>query len=98
MISYFISSRKRFADEILQATRKHQLVENLVHWVLNVAFDEDRCRVRECFAAEKLAVARQLALNFLKLDTSVKAGIKNRRKSCGWCENYMMKVLGLINI
>ncbi|MCK5894013.1 MAG: hypothetical protein KAG53_06285 [Endozoicomonadaceae bacterium] len=40
----------------------------------------------------------QVILNLLKLDTSVKAGIKNKRKNCGWCENYMMKVLGLINI
>ena len=98
LIRHFISSRKRFADEILQATRKHWLVENQLHWVLDVAFDEDRCRAREGFAAENLAVARQVTLNLLKLDTSVKAGIKNKRKNCGWCENYMMKVLGLINI
>ena len=69
-----------------------------MHWVLDVAFYEDRCRAREGFAAENLAVARQVTLNLLKLDTSVKAGIKNKRKNCGWCENYMMKVLGLINI
>ena len=41
-----------------------------------------------------LAVTRQVTL---KLDTSVKAGIKNKQKTCGWDENYMMKVLGLIN-
>ncbi|MCK5893834.1 MAG: ISAs1 family transposase [Endozoicomonadaceae bacterium] len=98
LIRYFISSRKLFADEILQATRKHWLIENQLHWVLDVAFDEDRCRAREGFAAENLAIARQMTLNLLKLDTSVKAGIKNKRKNCGWCENYMMKVLGLINI
>ncbi|MCK5893394.1 MAG: hypothetical protein KAG53_03050 [Endozoicomonadaceae bacterium] len=49
-------------------------------------------------ATENLAVARPVTLNLLKLDTSVKAAIKNKRKNCGWCENYMMKVLGLINI
>ena len=70
----------------------HQL-----HWVLDVAFDEDRCRAREGFAAENLAVARQVTLNLLKMETSVKAGIKNKRKTCGWSEDYMMKVLGLVD-
>ena len=97
LIRYFISSRQLCAEEVLQATRQHWLVENQLHWVLDVAFDEDRCRAREGYAAEKLAVTRQVTLNLLKLDTSVKAGIKNKRKTCGWDENYMMKVLGLIN-
>lgn len=97
LIRYFISSRQMSAEEVLQATRKHWLIENQLHWVLDVAFDEDRCRTREGFAAENLSVARQVTLNLLKLDTSVKAGIKNKRKTCGWSEDYMMKVLGLIN-
>ena len=98
LIRYFISSRQLSAEEVLQATRKHWLVENQLHWVLDVAFDEDRCRAREGFAAENLAVARQVTLNLLKLDTTVKAGIKNKRKTCGWNEDYMMKVLGLIDL
>ena len=98
LIRYFISSRKLSAEEVLQATRKHWLVENQLHWVLDVAFDEDRCRAREGFAAENLAIARQVTLNLLKMDTSVKAGIKNKRKTCGWSEDYMMKVLGLIEL
>lgn len=98
LIRYFVSSRLMSAEEVLQATRKHWLVENQLHWVLDVTFDEDRCRTREGFAAENLAVARQVTLNLLKLDTSVKAGIKNKRKTCGWSEDYMMKVLGLINL
>ena len=97
MVRYFISSRILSAEEVLQATRKHWLIENQLHWVLDVAFDEDRCRARKGFAAENLAVARQVTLNLLKLDTSVEAGIKNKRKNCGWDEDYMMKVLGLID-
>ncbi len=49
-------------------------------------------------AAVQLDSSRQVTLNLLKLDTSVKAGIKNKRKTCGWSEEYMMKVLGLINL
>ena len=98
LIRYFISSRQLSAEGVLQATRKHWLVENQLHWVLDVAFDEDRCRAREGYAAENLAVARQATLNLLKLDTTVKAGIKNKRKTCGWNEDYMIKVLGSVDL
>ncbi|WP_263080561.1 ISAs1 family transposase [Endozoicomonas sp. Mp262] len=98
LIRYFICSRQLSAAEVLQATRKHWLIENQLHWVLDVAFDEDRCRAREGFAAENLAVARQVTLNLLKLDTTVKAGIKNKRKTCGWNEDYMMQVLKLVDL
>lgn len=98
LIRYFISSRKLSAEEVVEATRKHWLIENQLHWVLDVAFDEDHCRSREGYAAENLAVARQITLNLLKLDTSEKAGIRNKRHKCGWDEEYMMNVLGLINM
>ena len=60
LIRYFISSRMISAVEALQAVRKHWLVENQLHWVLDVAFDEDRCRARKDNAAKNLATTRQL--------------------------------------
>jgi predicted transposase YbfD/YdcC len=71
-------------------------VENSLHWVLDVAFCEDQSRIRAGYAAENFATARQIALNLLKRDTTVKLGIKNKRKGCGWSETYLGHVLGLI--
>ncbi|MCK5894158.1 MAG: hypothetical protein KAG53_07060 [Endozoicomonadaceae bacterium] len=53
------------------------LCEQGEHWMI---CDEDRCRAREGFAAENLTATRQVTL---KLDTSVRAGIKSKRKNCG---------------
>ena len=69
------------ADEVLKATRLHWQVENSLHWVLDVAFSEDQSRVRQGNAAENLAIARQIALNLLKQDTSIKVGIKTSGKT-----------------
>ena len=96
VLRYFISSRQLTAEEILKATRSHWRVENQLHWVMDVAFDEDRCRARKDNAAENLAITRQVTHNLLKLDTTVKGGIKNKRLNCGWDMNYMIRVLGLI--
>jgi hypothetical protein len=65
-------------------------------WVLDVAFCEAPSRIRAGYAAEDFATARQIALNLLKRGATVKRGIKNKRKGCGWGEAYLGHVLGLI--
>jgi len=81
------------ADALLKATRQHWSVENALHWVLDVAFNEDHSRARQGFAAENLATARQIALNLLKQDKTTKMGIRNRRKLCGWSQDYLEQIL-----
>lgn len=84
------------AESVLLASRQHWQVENNLHWVLDVAFNEDQCRARQGFAAKNLATARQIALNLLKQDTTLKVGIKNKRKGCGWSEKLLCQMLGMI--
>lgn len=95
-IRYFISSRMLTADEVICATRSRWQIENSLHWVLDVAFNEDHSRIRAGYAAENFATARQMALNLLKRDTTVKLGIKNKRKGCGWGESYLCHVPGVV--
>jgi predicted transposase YbfD/YdcC len=90
---YYISSLPGDAQQILEATRTHWEIENCVHWVLDIAFDEDGSRVRQGNAPQNLAVVRHLALNLLKMEPSSKGGIKARRKRAGWDEAYLLKVL-----
>lgn len=90
---FFITSLAAEAKTILQAVRRHWRIENELHWVLDVAFNEDQSRVRKGQAAENLAVIRQLVLNVLKQDKSAKTGIKNKRLRCGWDTAYRTKVL-----
>ena len=90
---YYISSYPADASRLLAATRSHWCIENSLHWVLDVAFDEDHSRVRTGRADQSLAVIRHLALNLLKQERSAKVGIKAKRKKAGWDFHYLMKVL-----
>lgn len=91
---YFISSRKNFsAKTALQAAREHWGIENELHWVLDVVFREDDCRVRAGNAAENFAVIRHLSLNLLKSLKNSKLSIKLRRMSAGWNQDFLLKVL-----
>jgi predicted transposase YbfD/YdcC len=92
---YCITSLENEAEKILRAKRSHWEIENSLHWVLDIAFSEDRSRVRKDNAPENLAVLRQLALNLLKHETTMKVGIKGKRLRCGWDTDYLLKVLSV---
>jgi predicted transposase YbfD/YdcC len=79
---YFITSLtdvKTFA----QSVRGHWGIENNLHWVLDVAFNEDNCRMRKGNSGEIFAVIRHIALNLLKKDDS-KMSVKSRRHRCAY--------------
>jgi predicted transposase YbfD/YdcC len=90
---YYISSLTSNAQRLSQAVRSHWLVENSLHWVLDLAFLEDACRIRKDYAPENLAVVRHIALNLLTQETTLKVGVKNKRLRAGWDEDYLLKVL-----
>jgi len=94
---FFITSLSTQAQTILQAVRRHWGIENELHWVLDVAFNEDQSRVRQGQAAENLAVVRQLVLNLLKQEKTAQVGIKNKRLRCAWDMAYRTKVLAGAN-
>jgi len=63
--------------------------------VLDVAFNEDVCRVRRDHGAHNLAILRRIALNLLKQERGVKVGLKNKRRQAGWSTRHLEIVLGL---
>lgn len=90
---YFISSLSANAKSILKAKRDHWKIENQVHWILDIAFQEDHSRVRIDHAAENLSVLRHMALNLLKNEKTAKGGIRAKRLQAAWDEDYLLTVL-----
>jgi len=90
----YISSKKNFpAAKALHAARSHWGIENELHWVLDVVFREDDCRVRAGYAAQNFSVIRQLSLNLLKSVPNAKGGIKSRRLRCALDHDFLLQVV-----
>jgi predicted transposase YbfD/YdcC len=90
---YFISSLAADAKEALRCVRGHWAIENSLHWVLDVSFREDSCRIRAENATENMATLRHMVLDLLKQEQSCKRGLKTKRLKAGWDEGYLLKVL-----
>jgi len=67
-------------------------IENKVHWVLDIAFREDDCRIRKGNGAESLASCAT-ALNLLRREKTVKRSLKGKRMKAAWDKDYLLKVL-----
>ena len=88
-----ISSLPANAELLNKSIRSHWRIENSLHWILDVAFNEDNSRKRSGNAAQNFSVLNRIALNMLKNDTSTKRGIKGKRLKAGWDVRYLEKIL-----
>ena len=91
----FISSHPPEARHLLATVRAHWGIGNRLHWVLDVAFREDGSRVRTGHAPRNLCLLRRMALNLLRQDTTVQAGVAIRRRKAGRNLACMEQILGL---
>jgi len=92
---YYISSTRKDAKEFNKLIRGHWAIENKLHWVLDVQFNEDKSRVRKGNGDENFAIIRHIALNLLKLLDRPKMSMKVKRKNAGWSNHFLQEVLNI---
>ena len=89
---YYISSADLTAEAAANAMRGHWGIENRLHWVLDVVFDEDQSRLRTGHGARNMAVVRHFAINLVRQAKDNKS-IRLRRKLAGWDQDYLASIL-----
>jgi len=90
---YYISSKILTAEAAAYAVRQHWGIENCLHWVLDVTFNEDQSRLRTGHGAKNMAVVRHFAINLVRTAKDNKS-IKLRRKRAAWNDDYLASLLG----
>jgi len=92
-VRYYILSGRLSARRFAAAVRGHWGIENSLHWQLDMSFGEDQSRIRKGHADANFAVVRRMALSLLKNEESQKVGVKTKRLTAAWNEDYLEKVL-----
>lgn len=92
-VRYYILSTRLSARRFGAAVRGHWGIENCCHWQLDMSFGEDRSRIRKGRADANFAVVRRMALSMLKNEKSQKVGVKAKRLTAGWNDDYLEQVL-----
>ena len=92
-VRYYILSKSLSGEEFAGAVRDHWGIENSCHWQLDVTFQEDQCRIRKGHGDENFSTLRRTALSLLKKEKTARCGIKNKRLTAGWDNDYMEKVI-----
>jgi predicted transposase YbfD/YdcC len=92
IVRYFVLSKVCSPARLLAITRTHWSIENQLHWVLDVVFNEDRARNRKDNGPENLAILRKLALNLLRSHPD-KASIRRKIKRSGWDDAFLLSML-----
>jgi predicted transposase YbfD/YdcC len=90
---YYLSSARLSPQAFARAVRSHWAIENSLHWVLDVTFDEDAARNRADNGPENLAILRRLTLNLLRT-ARPKLGVSRKRKRSGWSDDFARTIIG----
>ena len=92
-VRYYILNKKLSAKKFGEAVRGHWSIENRLHWQLDVTFGEDQSRIRKGHADANFSILRRTALSLLKNNRTKKLGIKNKRLTAAWNNDYLLEVL-----
>jgi hypothetical protein len=74
------------------AVRGHWAIENSLHWVLDMLFRDDECRVRTNHAPANFTTIKHMALNMLR-KASGKSSMRSRRKAAGWDDDFLASLV-----
>ena len=81
---YLITSDRDADPATLAAwVRGHQEIENRLHWVRDVTYQEDKSLVRTGNAPRVMASLRSLAISLLRLDGHANIAAANRHHARG---------------
>ena len=90
---YVTSLSANNPQKILRGIRGHWGIENTLHWVLDVVFQEDLNRTRKDHGPQNIAILRHVALNLIQKSKPPNDSISRFRKNLGWNNDLMQKTI-----
>ena len=89
---FYITSLALAACLLGALVRDHWAVENSLHWVLDMVFRDDECRLRTDHAPANFTTLKHMALNLIRRAKS-KDSIRLRRKVAAWDDEFLASLI-----
>jgi len=89
---FYISSLTLAADKLGPIIRSHWAIENSLHWVMDMVFRDDECRVRNENAPANFTTIKHIATNLLRLPNT-KDSLRSRRKIAAWDDDFLASLI-----
>jgi predicted transposase YbfD/YdcC len=90
---YYISSLDKSAKEFNTLIRSHWGIENSLHWILDVNFDEDKSRKRKGYAAQNFSLTNKIAINLLNQEVKSKLSMTHKKLRANYDTAYLKTLL-----
>jgi len=91
-IRFYITSLVLAAHLIGPVIRSHWAVENSLHWVLDMIFRDDECRVRKDYAPANFTTLKHMAHNLMRLAPG-KDSLRLKRKVAAWDDEFLVSLV-----
>jgi predicted transposase YbfD/YdcC len=89
---FYITSLLWAACQLGPVVRSHWAVENSLHWVMDMVFRDDECRVRTNHAPANFTTLKHMAHNLIRKAPGTHS-IRLRRKAAAWDDNYLASLI-----
>ena len=89
---FYITSLVGSAQLLGPIVRRHWAVENSLHWVLDMTFRDDECRVRTQHAPANFITVKHMAHNLIRRARG-KDSLRLRRKVAAWGDDFLASLL-----
>jgi len=89
---FYISSLGADAERQGEAIRSHWGVENSHHWVMDMLFRDDECRIRTANAPANFATIKHMAGNLLRHGAG-KQSLRVKRRLAAWDDDYLVSLI-----
>jgi predicted transposase YbfD/YdcC len=89
---FYITSLVLLANAIGPMIRAHWAIENSLHWVMDMVFRDDECRIRTEHAPANFTTLRHMAHNLIRKAPG-KDSLRLRRKTAAWDDAYLASLI-----
>lgn len=89
---FYITSLAPDAKRLGEAIRGHWSIENGLHWVMDMVFRDDECRIRKDNAPANFATVKHMASNLLRRAPG-KDSLRVKRKMAAWDDDFLASLV-----